>query len=133
MFSNNLTFIIALKSYDFIVNINDPRSCCLGLYNDIIFSRYALFRWKFSPCYRSINSVIITAFIVVAHNFTIPYQHFNRDAVDRKSEMQGLQKLKCATCGTMFMAETETTTCPSCSEQSHSHHEHGAGGCGCGH
>ena len=42
--------------------------------------------------------------------------------------MQGLQKLKCATCGTMFMAETETTTCPSCSEQSHSHQEHGAGG-----
>jgi rubrerythrin len=48
--------------------------------------------------------------------------------------MQGLQKLKCASCGTMFMAETETTTCPSCSEQSHSHQEHGAGGgCGCGH
>ena len=33
-----------------------------------------------------------------------------------------------ATCGTMFMAEIETTTCPSCSEQSHSHQEHGAGG-----
>jgi transposase-like protein len=46
-------------------------------------------------------------------------------------EMQGLQKLKCATCGTMFMSETETvTTCPSCSEESHSHHEHGTGGCG---
>ena len=48
--------------------------------------------------------------------------------------MQGLQKLKCASCGTMFMSETDTTTCPSCSEQSHSHQEHGAGssmgGCG---
>jgi hypothetical protein len=47
--------------------------------------------------------------------------------------MQGLQKIKCASCGTMFMSETETQTCPSCSEQSHSHQEHGAGGCGCGH
>ena len=44
--------------------------------------------------------------------------------------MQGLQKIKCASCGTMFMSETETQTCPSCSEQSHSHQEHGTGGCG---
>jgi len=63
-------------------------------------------------------------------------QSFNKGTVDCSS-MQGLQKLKCATCGTMFMSETETNTCPSCSEQSHSHHEHGSsggmGGCGCGH
>jgi hypothetical protein len=52
-------------------------------------------------------------------------------------EMQGVQKLKCATCGTMFMSEIDTDTCPSCSEQSHSHREYGSsssmGGCGCGH
>jgi rubrerythrin len=49
--------------------------------------------------------------------------------------MQGVQKVKCASCGTMFMSEIETDTCPSCSEQSHSHHEYGSsmGGCGCGH
>ena len=63
-------------------------------------------------------------------------QSFNRYAVDYGG-MQGLQKLKCATYGTMFMLETETNTCPSCSEQNHTHHEHGSsggmGGCGCGH
>jgi rubrerythrin len=50
--------------------------------------------------------------------------------------MQGVQKVKCASCGTMFMSETGTNTCPSCSEQSHSHREHensSMGGCGCGH
>jgi hypothetical protein len=51
-------------------------------------------------------------------------------------EMQGVQKLKCATYGTMFMSEIDTDTCPSCSEQSHSHREYGSGssmgGCGCG-
>jgi rubrerythrin len=50
--------------------------------------------------------------------------------------MQGVQKVKCASCGTMFMSETEATTCPSCSEQSHNHREDDNGstmGCGCGH
>lgn len=48
--------------------------------------------------------------------------------------MQGLQKIKCATCGTMFMSETPTSTCPSCSESSHGQGSHeGVGGCGCGH
>jgi hypothetical protein len=45
--------------------------------------------------------------------------------------MQGIQKLKCTSCGIMFMSETGTTMCPSCSEQSHEHRE--MGGCGCGH
>ena len=85
-----------------------------------------------SPCCRSMNAVIIIAFS--NYYSTLFCQTFNRDVVDRRLEMQGLQKLKCASCGTMFMSETETTTtCPSCSEQSQSHHEHGAGGCGCGH
>ena len=51
--------------------------------------------------------------------------------------MQGVQKLKCTSCGTMFMSETGTAICPSCSEQSHKHREHETsdmiGGCGCGH
>jgi rubrerythrin len=50
--------------------------------------------------------------------------------------MQGVQKVKCTSCGTMFMSEGATTTCPTCSEQSHSHREDdssGMTGCGCGH
>ncbi|HJT46563.1 MAG TPA: hypothetical protein VJ729_00155 [Nitrososphaeraceae archaeon] len=53
--------------------------------------------------------------------------------------MQGVQKIKCANCGIMFMSETPTNTCPACSESSHGHgsgHEGvggGGGGCGCGH
>ena len=50
--------------------------------------------------------------------------------------MQGVQKLKCTSCGTMFMSETGANICPTCSEQSHSHSEHesnGMSGCGCGH
>jgi rubrerythrin len=50
--------------------------------------------------------------------------------------MQGIQKIKCSTCGTMFMTETNSTQCPSCQEQSHSHKEQSSnvgGGCGCGH
>jgi len=52
-------------------------------------------------------------------------------------DMQGVQKLKCTSCGTMFMSETGTTMCPSCSEQKHEHREQESsnmtGGCGCGH
>ena len=48
--------------------------------------------------------------------------------------MQGVQKMKCANCGTMFMSETPTGTCPACSESGHGQGSHeGAGGCGCGH
>ena len=51
--------------------------------------------------------------------------------------MQGIQKVKCSTCGTMFMSETNSNQCPSCQEQqSHSHNEQSSnvgGGCGCGH
>ena len=51
--------------------------------------------------------------------------------------MHGLQTIKCASCGTIFMSETDIATRPSCSEQSHSHHEHGTGStmssCGLGH
>jgi hypothetical protein len=72
-------------------------------------------------------------FIVITHYLLLFLKVLIRDA-QMQFEMQGLQKLKCATCGTMFMSETETQTCPSCSEQSHGHYEHGAGGgCGCGH
>jgi len=53
--------------------------------------------------------------------------------------MQGIQKQKCISCGTMFMSETGIATCPSCSQQSHTHREDEgsmgglSGGCGCGH
>jgi rubrerythrin len=50
--------------------------------------------------------------------------------------MQGVQKLKCTSCGTMFMSESGITTCPTCSEnQDGRHHDHegNMGGCGCGH
>jgi uncharacterized Zn finger protein (UPF0148 family) len=48
--------------------------------------------------------------------------------------MQGVQKVKCTSCGTMFMSENGITICPTCSEN-HGHHGHesGMGGCGCGH
>jgi len=46
--------------------------------------------------------------------------------------MQGVQKLKCTSCGVMFMSETDSKTCPSCSGD-HSHGHEGMGGCGCGH
>lgn len=48
--------------------------------------------------------------------------------------MQGLQTIKCTSCGIVFMSEADIATCPSCSEQSY---EHGTvstmSGCGCGH
>lgn len=48
--------------------------------------------------------------------------------------MQGVQKLKCTSCGTMFMSETGASICPTCSEQSHNEHDSSnMGGCGCGH
>jgi hypothetical protein len=74
--------------------------------------------------------------MIIAHNPNTLYlnQSFNRYAVDYDG-MQGLQKLKCATCGTMFMSETETNTCvqnktiPITNIGSSG----GMGGCGCGH
>ena len=50
--------------------------------------------------------------------------------------MQGVQKVKCTSCGTMFMSETGNNMCPTCSEN-HSHgnydNEMSSSGCGCGH
>ena len=53
--------------------------------------------------------------------------------------MQGIQKMKCTKCGTMFMSDTGNTVCPSCLELAQG--SNGAednsgmtgGGCGCGH
>jgi Zn finger protein HypA/HybF involved in hydrogenase expression len=52
--------------------------------------------------------------------------------------MEGIQKMKCSSCGTMFMSETEQTKCPTCVEQQQQQQQGGnsAGGhsgCGCGH
>ena len=57
--------------------------------------------------------------------------------------MEGIQKLKCNSCGITFMSENNSPLCPTCSENSSAHH-HEAGsenssthheaehGCGCG-
>ena len=45
--------------------------------------------------------------------------------------MEGIQKLKCSSCGTTFMSETGTAKCPSCLEKES--HGSNMGGCGCGH
>ena len=52
--------------------------------------------------------------------------------------MEGIQKMKCSSCGTMFMSETQQTKCPTCVEQQQQQQQGGnsAGGhsgCGCGH
>ena len=58
---------------------------------------------------------------------------FNKGNVSRVT-CKGVQKIKCANCGTMFMSETSTNTCPACSELGHGHGSNEvAGGCGCGH
>lgn len=46
--------------------------------------------------------------------------------------MEGIQKLKCSSCGITFMSENNNPLCPTCSENSNAH-DHGEGhGCGCG-
>lgn len=45
--------------------------------------------------------------------------------------MEGMLKLKCSTCGTMFMSETQQSKCPTCVEQGNTFEGHA--GCGCGH
>lgn len=77
----------------------------------------------------------IIAFIAIAHN-PLPLslnQSLNRGRYKSQFEMQGLQTIKCTSCGTIFMSETDIVTCPSCSEQSY---EHGTdstmSSCGCG-
>lgn len=47
--------------------------------------------------------------------------------------MEGILKLKCSTCGTMFMSETQQSKCPTCAEQGNEVGSSGHGGCGCGH
>ena len=46
--------------------------------------------------------------------------------------MEGIQKLKCTSCGTAFMSETVMTKCPSCLDKESQGESH-MGGCGCGH
>ncbi len=47
--------------------------------------------------------------------------------------MQGIQKVKCESCGTMFMSETTQTKCPTCIENQQGSSGSGHMGCGCGH
>ena len=46
--------------------------------------------------------------------------------------MEGIQKLKCSSCGITFMSETNSPLCPTCSESSSAHHHGAEHGCGCG-
>ena len=45
--------------------------------------------------------------------------------------MEGIQKLKCASCGVSFMSTNDVSICPSCMERQSQGHGHS--GCGCGH
>jgi|GraSoiStandDraft_41_1057321.scaffolds.fasta_scaffold78982_3 rubrerythrin len=48
--------------------------------------------------------------------------------------MQGIQKMKCTSCGVTFMSENGASTCPSCASNSSLGHGHDdSSGCGCGH
>jgi Zn finger protein HypA/HybF involved in hydrogenase expression len=52
--------------------------------------------------------------------------------------MEGIQKMKCSSCGTTFMSETQQTKCPTCVEQQQQQQQggnsaSGHSGCGCGH
>lgn len=46
--------------------------------------------------------------------------------------MEGIQKLKCSSCGITFMSENNSPLCPTCSENSNAHHHGEEHGCGCG-
>ena len=46
--------------------------------------------------------------------------------------MEGIQKLKCSSCGITFMSENNNPLCPTCSESSGAHHHGAEHGCGCG-
>ena len=46
--------------------------------------------------------------------------------------MEGVQKLKCSSCGITFMSESNSPLCPTCSENSSSHHHGEEHSCGCG-
>ena len=47
--------------------------------------------------------------------------------------MEGIQKMKCSSCGTMFMSETQQSKCPTCVEQQQQNNSGGGhAGCGCG-
>ena len=48
--------------------------------------------------------------------------------------MEGIQKMKCSSCGTTFMSETQQSKCPTCVEQQQQNNSgDGHAGCGCGH
>ncbi|MGH9972375.1 MAG: hypothetical protein ACRD93_00590 [Nitrososphaeraceae archaeon] len=46
--------------------------------------------------------------------------------------MEGVQKIKCSSCGITFMSENNNPLCPTCSENSNVHHHESGHGCGCG-
>jgi len=46
--------------------------------------------------------------------------------------MEGIQKLKCTSCGITFMSENNNPLCPTCSENPNTHNHGDEHGCGCG-
>jgi predicted Zn-ribbon and HTH transcriptional regulator len=58
----------------------------------------------------------------------MPYSKFNRHGVNcNLIDMSGVQKIKCTSCGEMFMSEKETEIpdkCPSCSKEILDHMQH---------
>lgn len=46
--------------------------------------------------------------------------------------MEGIQKLKCSSCGITFMSENNSPLCPTCSENTSAHNHGAEHSCGCG-
>ena len=46
--------------------------------------------------------------------------------------MEGVQKLKCSSCGITFMSENNSPLCPTCSENASAHNHGAEHSCGCG-
>lgn len=46
--------------------------------------------------------------------------------------MEGIQKLKCGSCGITFMSENNSPLCPTCSENTSAHNHGAEHSCGCG-
>ena len=72
------------------------------------------------------------------HNYKLDIQHdlYPKKDINYGTRglqfMEGIQKLKCSSCGITFMSENNSPLCPTCSENSSAHHHGAEHGCGCG-
>ena len=61
------------------------------------------------------------------HNHSSLIKSINIYTTIDLNSMPGLHKIKCISCGTMFMSETNTVEkCPACSEQIQDNMQHGS-------